>query len=143
MSGCLFRHSRYILTDAVCQCGNSSQSLNIQVELQPEEIHKLPLPALLCHNAQPVTNHALKLCHTLLGTRVRIQIGKGKSATPQVIKPAAWHLSKLTHASMETHKRECTHILLYSGRHKSHHDHTSDYTHIHMCGDIRSKEMSI
>lgn len=119
VSVCLFKHTQCMLAAAVCQCGTSSQSLSIQVELQPEEIHTLPLPALVCHRALPVTSHALKLCHTLLGTRERIQIGKGKSATPQVIKPAARHLSK------PTHTRAHTHTLTSLDAHKHTHLHES------------------
>lgn len=116
---CLFRHTRCILAAVVCQCKTSSQSLSIQVELQPEEIHTLPLPALVCHKTLPVTSHALKPCHTLLGTRERIQIGKGKSATPQVIKPAARHLSKLTHAHTPAWTHTSTHIHMRVHMHQN------------------------
>ncbi len=142
---CLFRHTRCALAAAVCQSGTSSQSLSIQVELQPEETHTLPLPAFVCHKALPVTSHALKLCHSLLGTRERIQIGKGKSVTPKVIKPAARHLSQLTHthahSSLDVHKHTHSHESARAsnytqiGTNQDTHTHTHTYerTYSHVC----------
>lgn len=104
----------YMFAAVACQHGNSCQSLSIQVEQQEEEINRLLLPALVRYEARPVTRHALKLCHTLLGTREGIQIGRGKPETPQVIKPAARHLPTHTHThsaqvgtNRNTHVNEC------------------------------------
>lgn len=65
------------LAAAVRRHGNSSQLLSIQWKWQPEEVYSLPLPDLACRKAVPVTSHALRLCHTPLGTREGIQIGTG------------------------------------------------------------------
>lgn len=117
-----------MLAAAYCQYGNSSQSLSIQVELQPEEIQTSSSCFIVCHKALPVTSHALRLCLTLLGTRERTQIGKGKSATPQAIKHAAQHLSKLihseatawTHTSMNTHPLRSTPVKHKQAQMKTH-----------------------
>lgn len=97
VSTCLVKLSRCMLAAAACQYKNSSQTLSIQLEMQPEEIHRLSPSALVCHEAPTCpTCHqpcAQTVSHSV-GHREEIQIGKEKSATPQVIKPAARHLSK-------------------------------------------------
>lgn len=54
-----------MLAAAACRHGNFSQSLSIQVELRPEEINRLTLPVLVCHEAPTLSPAMHSNCVTL------------------------------------------------------------------------------